>query len=363
MISRYAKAIIKGSKFLERGLVSKKPVVAYVGGFLGEQNLGDEALFMAAKLLFNKYELLYFDGSRTQTSLFRYFPYIKTGILAGGTLINRAEDCLKVAEKYFEVCPSLSVFGTGVANSSFWEGRSSWVNMMDKWKPLLEKCNYIGVRGPLSAEQLTDAGIKNVEIVGDPVLVFAENEINYKYVPNSIGLNIGQSGGVVWGDESRILSEVIKLANLAREAKWTVKWFVVWPKDLEITQKAANISKTSEHIYEIYDDHKKYIELVKPLSTFVGMKLHATILATCAFVPSIMLEYRPKCLDYMESIGQGASNIRTDKFQAENVWEIVCSWNSERHEKAETRFKSIKTLQKKQLQKAGELMNRIDAGI
>ena len=362
-LSRYKKALVQGEEFIKKGLISKKPMVAYVGGWLGRQNLGDEALFEAAKLLFNRFDLFHFNGSRTQTCLSMCFPFTKTGILAGGTLINQLEDWLQIVRKHYKGCNRMFVFGTGVANPSFWASRPHRTDIMDKWKPLLEECQYVGVRGPMSAELLTNAGIHNVEVIGDPAITFAENEINSSYIPNSIGLNVGQSYGQVWGDENTICSEFIKLAKLARKAKWSVYWFVVFPEDLEIAHTAANASGTSDNIYEIFNDPKKYIELVKPLSTFVGMKLHATILASCAFVPSIMLEYRPKCRDYMRSIGQDTATFRTDKFRAEIIWELVSSWNSQRHEKAETLFKAIKPLQQKQRQRAEKLMNEICVGI
>jgi len=68
---------------------------------------------------------------------------------------------------YMEICPYFFVFGSGVAHPSFWK------DSLRDWKPILQRCNYIGVRGPLSAELLTDVGINRVEVVGDPVLVFA----------------------------------------------------------------------------------------------------------------------------------------------------------------------------------------------
>ena len=76
MISRYTKIINKGTEFFRKSLISKKPAVAYVGGFLGQQNLGDESLYMATKLLFNKFDFLHYDGSRTLTLLFKRFSFI-----------------------------------------------------------------------------------------------------------------------------------------------------------------------------------------------------------------------------------------------------------------------------------------------
>jgi polysaccharide pyruvyl transferase WcaK-like protein len=91
------------------------------------------------------------------------------------------------------------------------------------------------------------------------------------------------------------------------------------------------------------------------MSVFVGTRLHSVVLATCAFVPSVMLEYRPKCRDYMLSIGQEDYVIRTDKFRSEEVWERACELNSERNRFSEALYQSIKPLRERQLRKASEL--------
>jgi len=199
-----------------------------------------------------------------------------------------------------------------------------------------------------------------VEVIGDPVMVFAAETCpdRNSYEANSIGLNIGQSLENVWGCEDSICAEYVRLATLARDKGWKVSWFVVWPNDLSATEKAANLSGTADHIYKIYEDYRSYLELVKQVSVFVGMKLHSVVLATCAYVPSIMLEYRPKCLDYMMSIGQQQDTIRTVKFRAEEVWDRVISKHASRDELSETLYRSIKPIRDKQLLKVEELMKR-----
>jgi polysaccharide pyruvyl transferase WcaK-like protein len=163
----------------------------------------------------------------------------------------------------------------------------------------------------------------------------------------------------MWGDEDRVLDEYVKLATYAKEAEWLVKWFVVYPPDLSITEKAADLSGTGEEIHKVYSDINRYLELVRPLSTFVGMKLHATALATCTYVPSVMLEYRPKCRDYMQSIGQDNVTIRTDRVKAEEVWEIVSAWNSQRQTASKALYNAVKPLSEAQQSKARQLMETI----
>jgi polysaccharide pyruvyl transferase WcaK-like protein len=66
------------------------------------------------------------------------------------------------------------------------------------------------------------------------------------------------------------------------------------------------------------------------MSAFIGMKLHSVILAMCAHVPSIMLEYRPKALDFMASVGLEQFNVRTSDVEPRALFgmlfELVDEW-------------------------------------
>ena len=198
-----------------------------------------------------------------------------------------------------------------------------WESQMDRWAPILRRCSYIGVRGPLSAESLKACGFDNVVIVGDPVIALAQHVGTAPGDSMRLGLNIGVSGGQVWGSELEIESQYIRLARAARRAGWDVQWFVIWPGDLAVTRRAAEASRTGQYIHRVYGDYTRYMKLVGGMSVFVGMKLHAVALATCAFVPSIMVEYRPKCLDYMASIGQEQFTIRSDSLDGVDLLDRI----------------------------------------
>jgi polysaccharide pyruvyl transferase WcaK-like protein len=324
--------------------VRGKPALAYVGGWLGKRNLGDEALLEAYRALFPDFQMLPFDGGRIASNLARRVSIFRAGILAGGTLIGQGHLWLEIAQAYLKVAQPLVIFGTGVETASFWGAEST----LDKWIPILRQCKLVGVRGPISAQLLADAGIDNVEVVGDPVVVFARSDICRSPVSKSIGLNVGMSDGRVWGGEERVRDEMARLATLAKSAGWRVQWFVVWPKDEAPTRLAAERSGTADEIHFIYEDHHKFMRLVRPLTAFVGMKLHATMLATCVLTPSLMLEYRPKCRDYMKSIGQEAATLRTDQFTAEQAWEIARDWSGRHDEVALDLAEGLGILQKKQ---------------
>jgi len=324
--ARSISAIKKTARLVTAVVRSNQPQLAYVGGWLGKQNLGDEALWYAYEKLFAPRQLLSFDGGFTSEKIIA-LRSLHGGMMGGGTLIGHKPNSLRLARQFQEGGKPLIIFGTGVEEPRFWPDAVP----LSEWKPVLDKCPFVGVRGPISARMLQAAGIERVQIVGDPVLAYAQTAINENSAPNTVGLNIGISDGRLWGDEKTVAVNVSSLARKARLAGWTVHWFVVWPKDLAMTQEAARESGTDAHIHTVYTDPLLFMSKVRELSTFVGMKLHATVLATCVNTPAIMLEYRPKCRDYMESIEQGDSTIRTDKISPDAIWETINTWNNQRH--------------------------------
>ena len=355
------------SRYLWQGLTVKRPHMSYIGAWDETPNLGDKALIVAARLLFPQCGFIDYPYSRPEPFYLaaKNFRFIKYGLLAGGTLINRTPRALKMAAESFPLCKNSIIFGTGVANPSFWAARPHWENSIPQWKPLLERCSYIGVRGPMSAEVLTEAGIDNVEVAGDPILVLAEQwGPDRPYIDKSIGLSISHPGidphVDMWGTPEQLHDQYVKLAAIARKNGWKVRWLIADPREMDLVTKIAKLSGTSQEICNSFGDYKTYLDLVRPISVFVGMKLHSVALATCAYVPSIMAEYRPKCRDYMRSIGQDANTIRTDQFNADKVWQQVEHMNSERQRMSRSLYENIKPVHDKQKQKAHDLITTLE---
>jgi polysaccharide pyruvyl transferase WcaK-like protein len=330
------------------------PRLAYIGGVYGSRNLGDEALRDAAIKLFNKCSLLEFPRKKQLARLAKAIP-IRNALLAGGTLINQKEEWLDLVSNYISSIPNFIVFGTGVADPYFWPDKRK------EWAGLLNRCSFVGVRGPLSARLLSDVNVGNVEMVGDPTLIFASDTWNHRniHMPNSIGLNIGWDWAKQWGTQENIYNEAINLASLARSEGWLIKWFVLCPADVDITNEIAIRSGTDCNIYCIYNDPIKYIDIIRSCSVFVGTRLHSVVLATCAYVPSFSIEYRPKCRDYMLSIQQENFVVRADKFKARNLWEKALNVNDNQYHFSKALYNSIKPLRETQIRMACELQNLI----
>ena len=306
------------------------PHLAYISGWTGNFNLGDEVLFSAAGDLFDPLSIFPFHAERSIAYMNRVLRSVVGGVLAGGTLINSSRTYLHYMDKSTLLLPCTMVFGTGVCDPRFWERHSDFCDNRPEWGRVLRRCSYVGVRGPRSAELMQEVGVR-AEVIGDPALAYFSDAAHKRELGSDIclGLNIGQSKGRVWGSEEQLLCEFTNLASTARRRGWKVSWFVVWPEDLEITKRAAEASATSNDIYSEFSSAEAYIAKAAQMTLFVGMKLHATILAICAGIPSLMVEYRPKCRDFMQSIDHEYATIRSDDFCASDAFALLEIWLAE----------------------------------
>jgi polysaccharide pyruvyl transferase WcaK-like protein len=91
-----------------------------------------------------------------------------------------------------------------------------------------------------------------------------------------------------------------------------------------MTEQVARIGKIANPVIHCeYLDPDRYMARVSKMEAFIGLKLHSVILAMCAHVPSIMLEYRPKGLDFMASLGLERFNVRTSDVEPKALLELL----------------------------------------
>lgn len=298
-------------------LPSHKPKVGYIG-WLGHANLGDEALFEAFHLLFSDVRFLPYKNTAKIQAVERYlkYPIYRAGCLGGGTLVyaNGSLEDFKTATNL--KCGSF-VFGTGVRQPVFWEGRSQACNSYEAWHEVLKRCRYIGVRGPLSKELLLKGGLEDVEIIGDPVLSLARLAPAPRKRSGVLGVNIGVANGLLWGgDESRVLDEVVTFLRLMIKEGWRIRFLPVCPGDLEYIEAAIHRLGGRTDMFRDYLSIKSVLSFMDECDYFIGEKLHSVVFAACAHVPSLMIEYRPKCMDFMMSLGLEAYTLRTDELSS-----------------------------------------------
>lgn len=339
------------------------PRLAYISGCVGGHNLGDEVLPHAMGALFSPFSLVPFRGERSIAWINRISHSVQGGVLGGGTLINSGRHHLECMDKSTRLLPNVFVFGSGIRDPDFWRQYDNWEDNRRDWADVLKRCEFVGVRGPISAGLLEDVGV-SAEIVGDPALAFFDGTraLDYQDSELCLGLNVGQSLGNVWGSEDHIIRQYVILARKARECGWRVTWFVVCPEDLEATKRVAEESSTSQDIFLEYCSAERYMEKARKMTLFAGMKLHATVLAICAGVPSLMIEYRPKCRDFMQSVNLEEATIRSDVFLGAEAFEMLQNWSDNIDQHRLKLTKEVGFLAKKQRQRAREITGQILSG-
>jgi len=297
---------------------------AYYIGWQGHGNLGDEALFLAFQRLFAKEIKIYnkeYIGRGVKYCLDGSFDYL---FLGGGTLINRGESYLYKLKNI--KAKKKVVFGTGVADPEFWSRIPGSYSSVTEWMNQLNNFDYIGVRGPLSKKILLDWGvIKDIKIIGDPALYFLNHRIFKKRKKKCLGINIGFLNGKCWGgDDYKFLTELISELRILGKRGWCFKFFPVYSEDVGFISLAVNmLSGFNVKVVKNYLNVNLFMNELQEVDIFIGEKLHSVVIALCAHTPSIMLEYRTKCRDFMMSIEMEHLNIPINAIQRQQLVELV----------------------------------------
>ncbi|NQZ52232.1 MAG: polysaccharide pyruvyl transferase family protein [Moritella sp.] len=309
---------------------TKKPKSCYIG-WVGYKNLGDEILYDAHKELFPDANFHLYLRSKLLDKVFIKAHDYQSVFLGGGTLINQANVWLDTLKQFDNSNTPMYCFGTGVVSPEFWNSNKDW-NWQDRltdWADMLKKFEYVGVRGPMSCKQLTDLGVK-AEVLGDTAMTLAPDSCVRPTLGKKpvIGVNVGFAKGKMWGNENEFIKEIGSMVSLFVKEGYKVKLLPVWDADIEINENIIKAqSNSSVDLILNYENYGSYIEEIKSCDVFVGEKLHATVIATLQRVPSIMIEYRPKCLEYMTSIGMEDYCMSTGDFSAlvcvEKVKELI----------------------------------------
>lgn len=293
--------------------------IGYIG-WVGFGNLGDEIMFEAFKRLFCQFDVLPFKF----THKIELFEKIKKREMfqavcqGGGTLINAKgyHEKYRIAQERYG---KTFVFGTGVRNPIFWNRVKNWQDSLNEWLEILNKSIFVGVRGPISQQLLCERGFDKAEVIGDISLSLAKPGIIAKKRRKVIGINIGVSDSGQWGRDDDILEFIVKFANIMLSKKWNIKFMPVCEKDLLFIKTAARKIGRGVSVFNEYKSMRKIMQFFETCDLFVGEKMHSVILAMCSYTPSIMLEYRPKCLDFMMSMGLEKFNMRTDNLSLDLI--------------------------------------------
>jgi polysaccharide pyruvyl transferase WcaK-like protein len=300
-------------------LESPASAASYVG-WTGHLNLGDEILLEAARECLEPLEVV--ANVTTNRPILRWIEQRKRhdiAILGGGTQIGNHPPFERFKAELAKAKMGL-VFGAGVSEYVTQGPAPAW---LERWGEVLRDLAYVGVRGPDSAATLARVGV-DAEILGDPVCWFSQELDYWKPREKVFGLNVGQAHGLMFGDEATVHANFASYLKTMKQRGWDVEFFCVWPEDLPTTrQVAAEAGIEAPTIHCIYEEARPYLERVRSMKFFVGIKLHAVALAMAANVPSLMIEYRPKCLEFMNTMGMGGFDIRSDQMDLDRMMELT----------------------------------------
>lgn len=307
--------------------------IAAYSGWLGNNNIGDEALYLANKKLFSEFELVdrnYYDGSDVQ-------------LYGGGTVIPRqatdhSEEKLVAAigvgvedptfrnqqfapidiEYHFvknglgEVLnnkPTQYILNIIAASSDSIIFQRKYIEER-RFEPV-HRFDYLGVRGPLSKEILARHGIES-QVIGDTALVLEPSEYNRKST-NKIAVTLRSEKGVLKWSNNTSYIQTIKEFCQARSEEYEFVFIPFRPIDIPLHIELSNAIDNAEYRdYCSHVDVQAAIDKIAECDLIIGERLHASILASCCFTPFLSLGYQPKNNDFVKSIDMDEYHIRFD---------------------------------------------------
>lgn len=294
------------------------------------ENLGDILVHRAIERLMKGIRIITYDDSDRALRWLVSRKLFRFGMLGGGTLIfsPRNVGWLGSLESLLARTEPLCTFGTGVVDPEFVAGvyeaagRRSPVNeeSLQAWTALLRRFPIVGVRGVESARILRERGVVDVDVVGDPAVAFARDEVRPKVRRKRIGLNVLSESHFWPGSKERALKEMDRFARDLVSDGWEVHLMPACAKDLALAIEFADaVGRDKIRLCSVYDDVDVYMANMGALDLFVGMRLHSYVVACCMHTPGLVVGYQPKCLDFAKTIGLERYHIATHEVAADRL--------------------------------------------
>ena len=307
-------------------LMPRTRAVAYLG-WVGHTNLGDEAIYEACRRRLSSQRLIALPRDRSLARIEALAPggAFAGGLLGGGTLVGY-DGYLNAVGRLRTRCPTVPQFGLGlgVLDPRFHYGSTApdLDELLPRWVKLLRGFDRVTVRGPRSQEILAAFGLE-VPVVGDTALLLADDQPGLPGAEGLLGLNVGISRSIWGADPVGVLGEVVRFARALTGRGWRIRLVPMWPADLPYVDEAAARIGPGAEVFDRFFHLDQTLDAIRECRVFVGLKLHSVVLASAVHVPSLMLEYQPKCADFQASIGRSDRTFRTDRLNADELVEHV----------------------------------------
>lgn len=283
--------------------LTRIPLYSYLG-WLGHGNVGDEAVYAGLKRLDRSTRWTVVEHRHRTRRLFACLGLDGPGYLAGvclggGTLIG-SEPFRRTVESVQQSGHKLFAMGTGV-------GQSGWddADMPDlgSWAGILHKFGAIGVRGPDSRKCLERLGFTNAREVGDLALALAGDLWAMPQEPLTVAVNVTVPGARDRASSQQILNVMSAICRDLIAHGYRVLPLVTDKSDIDATMSVCRESGSACEQVRWLSDADAIVAALRSCVGLVGVRLHSAVLAVCAGVPPVLLSYRPKCMDFMRSMG------------------------------------------------------------
>lgn len=299
-------------------------------GYVGRRNLGDDAMFVAARMGLAPLGLrpLPFNrrGMQIAAHLRRQQP-LPMVVLGGGTLIGRRGWAHRFATATEAFRPLLRVaVGVGVeepVNGRFAE-LTDW-DELGLWTDHLGGFDHLTVRGPRSAEILSRFGI-HAEVVGDPAFLLRNRfPVIVSAARRDVAvINIADEG-VTWAeDHQACLRRLVPPIRHLSRSGFDVVVLVVNARDFAASEEFyRSLDLRRSRLIDVSNNLNEAMQVLGHAKLAITERLHASVLAAIAATPCLMVDYRPKCGDVRQSLGGAIRFVRVDDLCPTQVTDVL----------------------------------------
>jgi hypothetical protein len=281
-------------------------------GFTQGRNLGDDACRDAASELMAPFTLVDWNKARIVLPKKLSVQERCSGLmLGGGTLIGRYQWLDELKNMQCRLGGNMFSIGVGVEDPDSGDWHLTSQRELERWVPTLLDMDYLSVRGERSAEILRGLGVGAI-VSGDIALGLHPRPAEPR--ERILGICMASPTDGMWGGTvESALDTVVGLSRRLIREGWMIHLYLIYRRaDGAITRELMRRIDNADSVRAISptstDD---YLNHVGEATVFIGMRLHSVVLASVAAVPSVALAYRPKCEEFMESIGRSKWSVRT----------------------------------------------------
>jgi len=281
-------------------------------GFPKDLNFGDRWMYQALER-----RLPQLAFAHPKNALDRWRCVLPRGhydltLLGGGTLINQKPQFFQDVASSLAAGVPCVCFGTGVGNPE------RWGDHLEAWVELLRQFRFVGIRGPRSHELLAARGMRDHVITGDPCLLDEP----------SFGERPAQGPYQVWVDVSFGVQEtpasiefrfrlLRALGGLESSGRAQLHFYTTWEVYRPWIQLMLENCLASKREVTVLNERSR--PEIQRADLCIAYRLHAGAVALMFGVPTLMVEYEPKCRDFAAFLELEAFVIEPSRAGAEQI--------------------------------------------